>query len=239
MALTVKSKDGNKKVPSWMKTGKNAQEAVKKEDAIQEQRAAESNKLMRFWLSPGEDASVTFVDGELDEDGVLDAPAVYEHNLNLNGKWGNLFVCTQDEEPCPICEGGDNPMLLSFLTIIDHREYVGKKATYVDTKKVMAVTRATLKLLQKKAAKLGGLAGCTFDISRTAKDEPRVGNVFDYTEKRTIAELQKAYPKADWTPADYPAELNYVEADKLREMGFGSSKPIGKEKSVADHSNEL
>lgn len=234
MAVTMKK--GNK--PSWAKTGKAAQKALEHEEAKKEQQQEQSKKLRRHWMPKGEETQLTFLDGSLDDDGILEAMVFYEHQVFMNGNWRNWFVCTQDQEPCPICEGGDNPSLVGVFTVIDHKEFTYNDKTYKNQKRLFVAKNQTLKQLQKIAAKRGGLAGCTFDVSRTGDKSAGVGDMFDFTEKRSMAQLKKAYPDVtDWAPANYEEEIVYKDADELRTIGFGTNSVIGNESPLEDEAD--
>jgi len=149
----------------FLKKGKAALEVIQKEAFKTEQKM--KGQTFRFWVPKDKDVSITFLDGNI-VDGLLDIPFYYEHNINMNGKYGNFFICTQEEEPCPICEGGSLASYVGVLTVIDHSEYVSKKdgLTKKDNVKLMAVKRDTVKLLQKMSEKKGGLRGCRYAVSR-------------------------------------------------------------------------
>lgn len=226
----------------FLKKGKEAQETFAQEEHKAEQ--AQKNSVFRFFVPEGKDSAITFVDGDL-VDGVLDIPFYYEHNVNMNGKWGNFFICTQDEEPCPICEGGLNPSYVGVMTVIDHSSYVSKKdsKTYKDQIRLFVAKRDTIKQLQKLAAKRGGLTGCRFDVSRTGDKSPSVGNVFDFTEKLTMAQVAQTYGADRAKPINYEEYLGelYKPAKELRKLGFGSATPpIGSESaSEEDYQDKL
>ena len=77
MALTK----GNT-MPGWLTTGKEAN------DTLQREQARVTNirpTALRYWMSPGETASITFLDGSLDEDGGFDIPMYFEHNVKMVG----------------------------------------------------------------------------------------------------------------------------------------------------------
>lgn len=224
---------------SFIKKGKAAQETMAKEEHKAEQKSKGS--VHRFWLPKDKDGCITFLDGDL-KDGMLDIPFYYEHQVNMNGSWNNHFICTQDEEPCPVCEGGHSPSYVGVFTIIDHSEYVSKKdgKTYKDQVRLLVAKRDSIKTLQKLAEKRGGLRGCKFDVSRTGDKSPSIGNVFDFTEKLTGQQLSKLYTAkgADGKVYDKSKPLNYEEllvgmympAKELRKLGFGSmSTPVGSE----------
>lgn len=215
---------------SFLKKGKAAQDAFAKEET-----KAQMNKdrPFRFFLKNGGESSITFLDGNL-EDGALNIPYFYEHFVKISGRAQN-FVCTQDEEPCPICEGGDSPSFVGVLTVIDHSSYTGKDGKeYKDQVRLFVPKRGTIKQLQKFAEKRGGLRGCRFDVSRTGDKEPAVGNVFDFTEKLTEQQLVKTYGEKA-APLDYAKALGYLPAKDLRKLGFGSMHaPIGAESGAGE-----
>lgn len=221
---------------SFIKRGKQAQAIADQEEKKAEMRS--KNNIFRFWVPKGESTSITFLDGNL-VDGILDIPFYHEHNVNMNGSWHNWFICTQDEEPCPICEGGGSAAYVGVMTIIDHGEYTDKNGNVKkDTLKLFVAKRDTIKLLQKYAAKRGGLRGCTFDVTRTGDKSPSVGSAFDFTEKLTEQQLVAKYKPAKAGEADRSKPVNYDDylqalyqpASELRKLGFGSSAaPIGSE----------
>lgn len=216
---------------------------MEKEKAKSELRA--KGKTFRFFITKDKDASITFLDGNLAE-GILDVPFYYEHNITMNGKYGNFFICTQDEEPCPICEGGANASYVGVMTVIDHSSYISKKdgLEHKDEVKLFVAKQETIKLLQKAAEKRGGLRGCTFDVSRTGEMSAAVGNVFDFTEKLNEQQLVAKYgDKAK--PLNYEEILAkaYLPAKELRKLGFGSmaGPAIGSESPIGgdDYSGEM
>lgn len=226
---------------TWMKKGKESAALAKQEALAQEQRKAEQGNMFRFWIKEGEDARITFVDGELNDEGHLVPPRYYEHNLYLNGKWGNIYVCPEKTNPesgdkCPICAGGDRPSLVSLFTIIDHREFPGKEGkVYRDTPKLLVAKSQSFELLNKIAIKRGGLAGCSFDVSRMGDKAAAIGSMFDFVEKHDVKELEKEFTRkvkddkgnetnkveTVFKPANYEQEIVYRSAAELTEMGFG------------------
>jgi len=238
--VPAKTAKAGSQTPSWAKRGAAAKQEMEKyeEDATKHWEA--KNRMWRFWIPKGESAQVTFTDGDLLPDGTLDILTFREHTVKVNGEWEN-FVCIAEQEPCPICEGGDFPSLVGVLTIIDHRTYKGKKAVYKDNQRLYVAKKGTIKLLQQNATKRNGLAGATFEISRLGENDPTVGGSFDFEKKRSIEECQKAYTRKDkktnktetvFRPADYEKEIVYLPGKELRAMGFGSGNPIGGEGAV-------
>lgn len=253
MALNLKSKAAAAKATqqstdeapksglSFLKRGKEAREAFAKEEHKAEMRA--KTNVFRFFVPKDKETRITFLDGDITSD-MLDIPFYYEHNVNMNGNWGNFFICLQDtNEPCPICEGGLNPSYVGLLTVIDHSQYKSEKdgKIYKDQIRLFAAKRETVKTLQNLAKKRGGLRGCRFDVSRTGDKSAAVGNVFDFQEKLTMEQIQAKYgEKAVPINYDEVLEAMFMSAKDLRKLGFGSSTPpIGSEKDDADYSNQL
>lgn len=222
---------------SWLKKGADAQSAMKSEEAQKAAAQAAKSKMWGFYLKNGESAEITFVDGDLNSDGTLNALMYREHRIFANGSWNNTYVCVADEGPCPLCEGGDTPSLVAVLTVIDHRVVPSKKEagkTYTNTPKLFVMKMGTYKLLQKYASKMGGLSGVRFEVSRTGDKEPAVGDVFIPGEKGNPEVLAKQYTRtyekdgkqiteSVFKAADYEKELPYHSADDLRQMGFGNA----------------
>lgn len=222
---------------TWLKKGKEAKEAVKKIEEAAALRKAQNDKTQRFWLKSGSETNITFVDGDLDEDGVLIMPYLEEHTTNIPGQWDN-YICVADEEPCPICEmegqKGAKPDFVAVLTIIDHSVWTDKDGNkHKDEKKLFVMKHKTQKVLQRIATKRGGLSGCSFEVARSeGKMIPRVGDLFDFEEKISHKKMVKKYGKEMATPFNYEKELEYRDADALRELGFGhGGKAVGADDS--------
>jgi hypothetical protein len=230
---------------TWMKTGDESKKMAQQAEQEAEKRRAEIGKMFRFFMKPKEERKIIFVDGALDAQGFLNPPRFYEHNLYLNGSWGNTFVCPEKTDPvnggkCPICEGGDRPQLVALFTIIDVNPYTAKNGkVYSNQRKLFVATPGTFEILNKSAIKRGGLVGATFDVSRTKDKDPRVGNVFDFMEKtdpeilkkklmRTYTDKEnKSVTVCDFMPGEYDKEIIYRTADELRKMGFGQPNHEG------------
>ncbi len=219
---------------NFLKTGNATRKAMAHEDARAEAQQLEFDKMWRFMLKPDEDAKITFLDGELGEDGILDITTFYEHFMKLNGKPRN-FICvaeTDEPEECPICERGDTPKsFVGVMSILDHRKYkiqTGQNAGKIvqNDRKLFVAKRGTLKMLTKIAMKRAGLAGCSFDVSRGNDKTPSVGNVFDFTSKfESFDEIAEKFSLKleDVAPANYMKELTYYTAAQLLDLGVGKA----------------
>ncbi|MCO5157900.1 MAG: hypothetical protein M9945_14320 [Aquamicrobium sp.] len=229
---TPKSQSG----VSFLKSGSAAQEALATEEAKAEMAKAEAGRAWRFMLKDGEEKRVTFLDGNLDENGMLTDQRFYQHTLFVNGNWMN-FVCTSDvdqSQPCPICARNDKdsrPSLVGVLTVIDHSEHVvqsgpNKGNVIKNQRRLYVMKKGTIKHLQKLAEKRGGLAGCTFDIARTGEKEPNVGNQFDFVEKHeSLASIaaELGLKEEDCLPLSYGEEIKYYTPQELIELGVGKA----------------
>jgi hypothetical protein len=218
----------------WLKKGVAAKQMLANEEAKAEQRKEEAGKMWRFWMPPGESRTITFLDGSLDNEGMLDLDLFYEHQIKIGGEWQNFVCVADDDQTCPICERGDSkPVLVGLMTIIDHTPHKVKQGPNAgkiikNTRKLFACKRSTIKMLSKYAVKRGGLAGCTFDVSRTDDKKPGVGDVFDFTSKKTLKEIMTEYDlkPEDVKPAVYAEEITVRSAEELIELGVGK-KPSG------------
>lgn len=211
----------------WLKKGREAEEELKKADAAAEARGADN--VFRFWIpydEPDSERRITFLDGDVDDDGLLTLPMYYEHNVYMNGRWGNHFVCLAAETSCPICESGEsNAGLVGVATVVDHTPYVIKSGDrkgeeIKDQRKLFVCPRGTVKLLHKIAKKRGGLAGVTLDVSRSGKKAARVGDMFDFVAKTDMKKIREKLGE-ETEPFDYGEVLPYVSEEDLRKLGFG------------------
>lgn len=231
---------------SFLKKGAESTKMAEQAAAEAEMRKQGQDKPRRFWLKQGETAPVTFVDGDLDDNGFLIPPRYFEHSILLNGEWED-FVCPAKTQPdvygndCPNCEQ-DRPSLVALFTIIDHRQFASKKdpnKTYADTKKLLVVKPTTFEILNKIAIKRGGLAGCRFDVSRVGEKAAAVGSMFDFTDKLPLADLKAKYvlnitdpktgvteAKTNFEPFDYEQVIVFRTPDELRKLGLGKTASV-------------
>ena len=229
---------------SFLKQGQASVLAAQQEEAAAEARKEEMGKLWRFWMKIGEKGvRITFVDGDLDKDGFLVPPRYFEHSPMINGKVEH-YVCPEKSNPasgeiCPICASGDRPALVAAFTVIDHREFKSTKEDgkiHKDRPKLLIAKGQSFELLAQIAQKRGGLAGCTFEVSRIGEKSAQIGSMFDFEQKTPIAVLMDLYtyvtkdPKTNaestvcnFVPADYESEIIYRSGDQLRKLGYWGS----------------
>jgi len=217
----------------FLKRGAAAHKHIAHADKQTEEKKAAGGSPygFRFYLPKGKETQITFLDGSLTSDGLLDTVTYWEHQLNLSGHWKNWFPCTQDTEVCPICETGqggqpDTPALVAVFSILDHSVWTDKQgATRKNERRFYVCKRDTFKRLQKYATKRNGLAGCTFDVSRVGAKSENVGNDYDFVEKQTLEALAAKYnlKLSEVQPLNYEELIPYRDAEALKKMGFGSA----------------
>jgi hypothetical protein len=230
MAIMIKKKVSGSQGPKWLKTGAAAKALIKEQEQKEALREEKRGRLYRHWMPPKSETPITFIDGALDDEGMLGCVVFMEHQVQIGNDYRNWFTCIAEDEPCPLCQDEvSTPYLAGALTIIDHGEYENKEGkTFKNQKRLFVFKRRTMELLVEYAKEYGGLNGTTWVVKRTAADVANVGDVFLFKKKRSIKELQEKYPDVDWSPANYEKELPYHTAKELREMGYGSS-PVGAE----------
>lgn len=228
---------------SFLKKGAAAKEAVAEAEAKAELAKAEAGKLWRFYIPDDEERTITFLDGDLDAEGMLDAPVWWEHSIQFNGNW-EQFACTAEEDqsqPCPLCEGGSKPYLATALTVIDHTPHKIKKGpnagkTISNQRKLFVCKRQTAAQLTKIAVKRGGLAGCTFEASRVGDKAAAVGSQFDFVSKAESWEqfcADQEIKIEDVQPAKYQEEIRYRTPEELIELGVAKAASKGKGNSYS------
>jgi hypothetical protein len=238
-----KAPGGAKALPSWMATGSKAKKLEQVEEAKVEQAKEAAGKMRRFWMTsqgtPGyQSQRVIFLDGALDpENQLLDIPRFFEHTAHWEGRYQD-FLCISQAEPCPFCEAGDKAAFVGIMTVLCLTPYTVKNGPNAgkvisNYRQLYVPKRQTIKQLHTIAVKRGGLVGCEFEIDRSTDKSPKVGDMFEFVEKHTKADLIAKYGAANVVPADYATELVYRDAAALAKMGItSSSSTVGSEKPI-------
>ncbi|MDH5184984.1 MAG: hypothetical protein OEX12_13965, partial [Gammaproteobacteria bacterium] len=196
---------------NWMMKGQQAQKAMEQEE--EKVKSSGQFQPFRFRLQQGEDASITFLDGDLDEHGFFENLSFVEHTAQRNGTWDN-YPCLGEEEGCPLCELAKNKenkvswgSQVFLFTVIDHRKTQGKNnKVYENEVRLLVAKRKTMAMLMKFANNQGGLAGVTMDVSRSSdNNSPAVGDIWMVQQKNTIKDIQESFQTADKKiePLDY------------------------------------
>jgi len=212
----------------WYQTGKQGEEQA---EVVQQAIITGSAAKRRFFLTPGNEAKVTF----LDSTGFW----LYEHNLKLNGKWFNYFTCLQEFDNCPICDAGHNVSYVCVYTIIDHSKYESKKTPgkiITNQKKLMVMKKGAHDKLRDRRDNQcdGDITNCVFRMKRYNQKECSTGEDIMFIKRLDPDILAKLIP-AD-VPAeereDYLKPFNYLvlfkpkSAEELRRV-VGGATPVG------------
>jgi len=220
----------------FMKSGAEAKKAFDKSEAESKARKEKGDKPWPFFLKSGEDANVTFLDGKIDPaTGILDIHYLNLHRVKVDSRWEDI-VCIEDQEPCPLCAGGNYKTFVGLLTIIDHREREyekdGKTVKAGVTRRLYIAKSETLKQLTKMAEKLPhGLCGVTYEVSRTGDRKAAVGDLYDRVGEHSYAEILEHFGADLAKVIDYPSALTVLSTAEMSKLGigkkvstFGSSK---------------
>ena len=185
----------------WGYSGGSIAEAAKRAAEEADKRRNTTHAPWRFRLQPGEEAEIIILDESLDK-----VRAIWEHNLKIDGKFGNFESCCAEFAPCPVCKHyPDSPRyFVMFLTILDLRPYTNKKTGEVVpfTRRLLAVKSALIskfEQIERAAKKINGTFRGTYMVLKRGtggKDantgEPSLlenGSVFDgTTEEQLIAD---------------------------------------------------
>ncbi|TAL62089.1 MAG: hypothetical protein EPN88_13810 [Bacteroidetes bacterium] len=195
---------------SWFKKGPEAgMKEKEKNDTIAKMKKEKS--IPRFRLKAGESAKVIFVDDE--------GFYIYEHNIEMNGYWGNYFTCTKEMSgECYNCEQGKKPTFTGYYTIIDNRQFTRKDGTISKNNKILFPAKGTaIKILDDLRKKNGGLVGLAFEIKRYTAEDPNCGINFTLLGKVDIA---SKLGKENAVPFPYEKVLAPPTDKELEGLGF-------------------
>jgi hypothetical protein len=193
-------------------------------------QVAKERAASRFWLKPGEEAVIIFLD--------TNPFFIYEHNLKLGGKYGNYFSCRKQMGICPIEHTDSNlkPTYTGYLSIIDRREYTverqGKVENRKDTRKLIPIKGTAIMVVEDLIKKHGDLTGRAFIVKRYTKDDPNCGIAFELVGKKI--DLVKNFGRDGSAPFDYMKVLKPPTDEELSVLGFtvsvaGSAKDLAQE----------
>jgi hypothetical protein len=224
MAVKINSGAVAAKQPSWLMYGSESKDALKQAVHKQQEAKEAASRMRRFYLNDGEEKTVTFLDGILDKEGVLEFLSYHEHNLQTGPKSWEQIPCIARSEICPLCNIGDTPRYVGVLTVINHTQYTIKQGPNAgkvlgDRRELYVATANTLNMLQHHAAKRGGLRGWKVEIARIGDKSARVGSTFQWLEQLNDAALAALGELGQ--PADYAHEIRAYTAAEMVKAGFG------------------
>lgn len=223
---------------SWFTRGNEGFERKHKIDEVARMRKEKG--VPRFYLkhTPGQrspeegkdnEARLVFLDGA--------GFWVHEHNLKLEGKWGNFFTCTKDFQPCDICnQMNDKSIFTCYFTVIDTRKFVKKDGTISKFRKVLFPAKgAAIDVLEGIKKQHGDLRGLVIDVKRTSDRDPNCGRDFSVVLKDgKVARLNPASKfEGDLSvPYDYMKVLAPPTAEELQAAGVSATTVVGSEEDV-------
>lgn len=207
----------------WYQTGSAGYDRAQR---LQEEQQ-EKYGPMRFWLKPGNSAKLTFLDTE----------GFYfnEHNLKLEGRWGNFFTCLRDFSECPLCDSGDRSGYVCAYTVIDHSEYETKSGKKIKNQKKLLVVRPAVmnKLARRRETLEGNLKHGLFLFSRDGQQECSTGEDIEFLKRLSPEDIVRFKPKdgktsdEEWlAPFDYMKLFAPKSVDELRKVA-GQAPPVG------------
>lgn len=194
-----------------------------------DERAERRGSTRRFWIDKkGGQRRITFLDGELSGDSILDIPYFYDHTVPYEGGFENFRCTMKAHGECPLCDEGDSAMYVGVLTVLEHHEEPwedrdGNEHHY--SRRLYVAKLKTLKILNMLASNYDGLTGATFDVMRANERDARVGSSFNFVQKDSIDDLASQLDEPEHAePANYEEEpeLAFRTPEELRELGFGA-----------------
>lgn len=211
-----------------MKRGKSVMQTAKREA---EKSRKGNNEPWRFWL-PNDDKPDPTVEGQSkNERGIIildasldSAVGFHEHNLKINGKFGNHELCPGEWETCPLCAKGDKPYYIVMLTIYEIHPWTSK-----DGKKSGKGTR---KLLAVKSTQMGDLENV---LSVAEKNVGSLRGTFLWM-RRDTSNAQSASIGSPITLDNGMAYDTYSEEELVAEFGHPAVK--NREGKVVKNANE-
>lgn len=207
-----KPKSNQEVTEGWFRRGSEVFDKKKQIEAVA--KARKERAVGRFYLKANEDAIIVFVDS---------SPfGIYEHNLKIDGKWGNFYTCSKEIQPCPICQQfpENKPTWTAYLTVIDTRSFIRQSdGQEVKNRKILYPAKGTaIAKLEKLLAKHKSLAGLAFKVSRLTDQAPNCGDDFEYLGKVNII---KKFGNEATNPIDYMKILSFPTDEELAMLGIG------------------
>lgn len=221
------------KQDNWFQSGKKGWKKAEAEDEQAKVRREQQSGPWRFRQKNNKSAKITF----------LDTPDffIHEHDIKLNGRWGNHFTCLKDFDTCPNCENDDVPSYVVVATIIDHSTYITKEDKKITNQKKLFVAKGKARqaLQRQIQRRKGDLDGAVYEIARgSGSTECATGEDFEFLGKLSATKLKKFIPSGkdkDWLkPFDYKELFAPRDPDEICKV-LGIEAPLG---SGADEDEE-
>lgn len=189
---------------NWYSTGFTQTEQAVAES--ERKKDEQKNAIRRFYLKAQQSKNIVFVDDVAFE--------IWEHNLKLNGQWGNYFTCIGEKNGCPLC-AAKRPYYVSFFTVLDLDGWVDKKG-HVQGKNALLLFPAKVDVSvsikhQKELRPDKTLVGCQFNVLRNSSKDYSTGSQFSF-----IKAFDRAYTLNKYQPANYQEILKPWPIERLQ-----------------------
>lgn len=164
---------------------------------------------------------------------------IHEHNLKLEGKWGNFFTCTKDFQPCEICNQlNDKSIFTCYYTVIDTRKFVKKDGTVSKHRRVLLPAKGSaIDVIEELRKQHGDLRGLVVDVKRLSDRDPNCGRDFSVVFKDgRVARIDpsKKFEGDLSKPYDYMKVLAPPTAEELTSANVSVSTVVGSDDDVVD-----
>lgn len=201
---------------NWFLRGKEVFDKKKQLDIVA--KARKERYIQRFFLKAGESAKIVFVDSE--------PFGIWEHNLRIDGKWGNFYTCCKEIQPCPICKNfpESRPTWTVYFTVLDLRPYTKRDGQTVKFRKILYPAKgSTIAKIEDLLNKYGSISGLCFKVSRLTDDDSNCGRDFEYIGK---VDIVKKFGKEYAIPIDYAKVLAFPNDEELEYLGISSDMDV-------------
>lgn len=132
----------------------------------------------RFWLAPSTSGKVIFLDA---------LPfLVREHQLKIGDSYQNWYPCLSnwpDAAGCPLCDTGDDPAMVAFLTVLSL--FQKKDGVWSASKQLFPMKSQTYKSMEQymQSPERRDLTGWVVKAMRADGRSASVGSTFDFERK--------------------------------------------------------
>ena len=191
----------------WFVKGK---EGFKKTKEIEKENEVKRSlkTTSRFFLLPGEEATIVFLDSY--------PFFCWVHQFKHEGKWNNFATCIKEIGTCPLCEAGLTPTWTAHYTIIDTRQFEYDGKVYKNTKKLFPAKGEVINIMADFLKKYKDLRGCVFKVKRYKDKEVNTGSHFEYLGR--LKNLDSKFE--DTKPFNYEEILAPPTPEQYKVWGF-------------------
>ena len=188
----------------------------------QAEQAKANARTFRFLLKPNESARIVILEDE-------PAAVVEEHFIRTDRP--RNIVCPGDG--CPLCASGNKKSLVAYFTIL-HLTKIEREGgdPIVNPIRMLGAKSFTAEYLIRQHEKRGGLQGCVFDVERsTRKQAASVGDIWEFVEKISKADIKKLNPEAK--PLNFQEELEFLSVSEISKISMDGAKAAEQEDAPA------